>query len=164
MATRSAVAGSTFSSWANSRTLRSTKWRGFSSTGRNSSWRLGLSKPKVLARSGRWFCEPSELRFLGMWLHFYRINREVSNTRNTRCIQYQSVSCGVKRLLQISVGPYSKTQQLVQIVDKGADNSVSGGWICGVQGGGFSQVPCFLQANESASLLFLFGSSLALAR
>jgi len=29
---------------------------------------------------------------------------------------------------------------------------------------GFSQVPCFLQANESASLLFLFGSSLALAR
>src|SRR5216683_216005 len=78
MATRSAVAGSTFSSWANSRTLRSTKWRGFSSTGRNSSWRLGLSNPKVLARSGRWFCEPSELRFLGMWLHFYRINREVS--------------------------------------------------------------------------------------
>src|SRR6266478_7942389 len=75
MATRSAVAGSTFSSWANSRTLRRTKWRGFSSTGRNSSWRLGLSKPKVLARSGRWFCEPSEFRFLGMWLHFYRINR-----------------------------------------------------------------------------------------
>src|SRR6266481_5342340 len=68
------------------------------------------------------------------------------------------------RLLQISVGPYSKAQQLVQIVDKGADNSVSGGWICGVQGGGFSRVRCFLQADESASLLFLFGSSLALVR
>src|SRR6266404_5199821 len=59
---------------------------------------------------------------------------------------------------------HSRTQQPVQIVDKGADNSVPGGWICGVQGGGSSRVPCFLQADESASSSFLFGSSLALVR
>jgi len=51
----------------------------------------------------------------------------------------------------------------VQIVDKGADNSVSGGWICGVQGGGFSQVPCFFKPTK-VLLCCLFGSSLALAR
>src|SRR6266478_4262862 len=67
------------------------------------------------------------------------------------------------RLLQISVGPYSKAQQLVQIVDKGADNSVSGGWICGVQGG-FSRVGCFLQADKRASVAFLFVWCLALVR
>src|SRR5260370_36393729 len=61
----------------------------------------------------------------------------------------------------MSVSPYSKAQQLVQIVDKGADNSVPGGWICGVQGGGFLRVPCFLQADKSASSPFLFVCCLA---